>query len=165
MTSTGGLFPPWKVVPSLAQQFQAVTQQGMIIPNALCSARDQSAELGNSKLSAPWVARHFIPSPAAFQPRRQESLSCWKGCSLELHTSSEAPEQAAVAGQLRRGGTSPWSHSGSVQLPRGCLAPSEALPCCSAWKREHWGNSTSVTHTQPQPPLRAAPDVFIQSMY
>lgn len=50
LSSTGGLFPPWKVVPCSAQQLQAVTQQGMIIPNALCSAGDKSAALGNSKL-------------------------------------------------------------------------------------------------------------------
>lgn len=56
LSSTGALFPPWKVVPSPAQQFQAVTQQGVITPTALCSARDRSAGLGNSKLSASWVA-------------------------------------------------------------------------------------------------------------
>lgn len=143
LSSTGGIFPPWKVFPSPAQQFQAVTEQGMIIPNAFCSARDQSAGLGNSKLSTPWVAWHFIPSPAAFQPRRQESLSYWKGCSLKLHASSEAPEQAAVARQLRRGGTSPWSHSGSAQLPQGCLAP--ALPCCSRRK----GSTGETAHLSP----------------
>lgn len=54
--SSIGLFPPWKVVPSPAQKFQAVTQQGVIIPNACCSARDQSAGLGNSELSTLWVA-------------------------------------------------------------------------------------------------------------